>query len=97
MVIVGTYLLFIAGSVALCRMLQKNPRYYYQPRHFVSVSSMAYRMKRNGAGLASICVLATMVLVMLSSTTCMYYGVEDALRQRYPLLFLPIFQAFSAT
>lgn len=69
MVIVGTYLLFIAGSVALCRMLQKNPRYYYQPRHFVSVSSMAYRMKRNGAGLASICVLATMVLVMLSSTT----------------------------
>ena len=84
MVIVGTYLLFIAGSVALCRMLQKNPRYYYQPRHFVSVSSMAYRMKRNGAGLASICVLATMVLVMLSSTTCMYYGVEDALRQRYP-------------
>ena len=84
MVIVGTYLLFIAGSVALCRMLQKNPRYYYQPRHFVSVSSMAYRMKRNGAGLASICVLATMVLVMLSSTTCMYYGVEDALHQRYP-------------
>lgn len=84
MVIVGTYLLFIAGSVALCRMLQKNPRYYYQPRHFVSVSSMAYRMKRKGAGLASICVLATMVLVMLSSTTCMYYGVEDALRQRYP-------------
>ena len=74
MVIVGTYLLFIAGSVALCRMLQKNPRYYYQPRHFVSVSSMAYRMKRNGAGLASICVLATMVLVMLSSTTCMYYA-----------------------
>ena len=84
MVIVGTYLLFIVGSVALCRMLQKNPRYYYQPRHFVSVSSMAYRMKRNGAGLASICVLATMVLVMLSSTTCMYYGVEDALHQRYP-------------
>lgn len=84
MVIVGTYLLFITGSVALCRMLQKNPRYYYQPRHFVSVSSMAYRMKRNGAGLASICVLATMVLVMLSSTTCMYYGVEDALHQRYP-------------
>ena len=72
------------SAVALCRMLQKNPRYYYQPRHFVSVSSMAYRMKRNGAGLASICVLATMVLVMLSSTTCMYYGVEDALHQRYP-------------
>ena len=83
MVIAGTYLLFITGSVALCRALQKNPHYYYRPRHFVSVSSMAYRMKRNGAGLASICVLATMVLVMLSSTTCMYYGVEDALHQRY--------------
>ena len=84
LVILATYLLFIAGSVALCRVLQRNRNYYYQPRHFVSVSSMAYRMKRNGAGLASICVLATMVLVMLSSTTCMYYGVEDALHQRYP-------------
>lgn len=84
MVILATYLLFISGSVALCRLLQKNPRFYYQKRHFVSVSSLVYRMKRNGAGLASICVLATMVLVMLSSTTCMYYGVEDALHQRYP-------------
>ena len=84
MVILGTYLLFITGSVALCRALQKNPRYYYQSRHFVSVSSMAYRMKRNGAGLASVCVLATMVLVMLSSTTCLYFGQEDAVNARYP-------------
>ena len=84
MVIAGTYLLFISGSVALCRALQRNPRYYYQSRHFVSVSSMAYRMKRNGAGLASICVLATMVLVMLSSTTCLYFGQEDAVNARYP-------------
>ena len=84
MVIAGTYLLFISGSVALCRALQKNPRYYYRASHFVSVSSMAYRMKRNGAGLASICVLATMVLVMLSSTTCLYFGQEDAVNARYP-------------
>ena len=84
MVIAATYLLFISGSVALCRLLQKNPRFYYQKRHFVSVSSLVYRMERNGAGLASICILGTMVLVMLSSTTCMYYGVEDALHQRYP-------------
>ena len=84
MVIAATYLLFISGSVTLCRLLQKNPRFYYQKRHFVSVSSLVYRMKRNGAGLASICILGTMVLVMLSSTTCMYYGVEDALHQRYP-------------
>lgn len=84
MVIVGTYLLFIAGSVALCKLLQMNKRYYYKPNHFVSVSSMAYRMKRNGAGLASICILLTMVLVMLSSTTTLYFGEEDSIRNRYP-------------
>ena len=84
MVIAATYLIFISGSVVLCRVLQKNKRYYYQKNHFISVSSMAYRMKRNGAGLASICILATMVLVMLSSTTCLYFGKEDALRTRYP-------------
>ena len=84
MVIAATYLIFISGSVLLCRVLQKNKRYYYQKSHFISVSSMAYRMKRNGAGLASICILATMVLVMLSSTACLYFGKEDALRTRYP-------------
>ncbi len=84
MVIVATYLLFIAGSVAFCRLLQKNKRYYYKTNHFVSVSSMVYRMKRNGAGLASICVLCTMVLVMVSSTVCLYSGAEDSIRSRYP-------------
>lgn len=83
MVIVATYLLFIAGSVALCKVLQKNKNYYYQTRHFVSVSSMAYRMKRNGAGLASICILCTMVLVMVSATVCLYIGGEDTLQKRY--------------
>ena len=84
MVIVGTYLLLISGSVALCRLLQKHKRFYYTAKHFVSVSSMAYRMKRNGAGLASICILCTMVLVMMSSTLCLYIGAEDSLRGRYP-------------
>ena len=84
MVIVATYLIFIAGSVWICRLLQKNKRYYYKKNHFVSVSSMVYRMKRNGAGLASICILATMVLVMISSTTCLYFGTEGALSDRYP-------------
>lgn len=84
LVIAGTYLLFVAGSVALCRALQKNKRYYYKTSHFVSVSSMVYRMKRNGAGLASICILCTMVLVMLSSTVCLYGGMESSLRSRYP-------------
>lgn len=84
MVIVATYLLFIAGSVTMCRLLQKNKHYYYKTNHFVSVSSMLYRMKRNGAGLASICVLCTMVLVMLSATVCLYAGEEGVIRNRYP-------------
>lgn len=84
MVIIGTYLIMIAGSVLFCRLLQKNKKYYYKSNHFVSVSSMVYRMKRNGAGLASICILATMVLVMISSTTSLYFGEEDALASRYP-------------
>ena len=84
MVIIATYLLIMAGSVALCRILQKNKGYYYKTNHFVSVSSMAYRMKRNGAGLASICILCTMVLIMVSSTACLYMGTEDSIRSRYP-------------
>ena len=84
MVIAATYLIFIAGSVLLCRILQKNKRYYYKPNHFVSVSSMAYRMKRNGAGLASICILCTMVLVMISSSASLYFGSNDSLRARFP-------------
>ncbi len=84
MVIVATYLIFIAGSVLLCKILQKNKKYYYRADHFISVSSMSYRMKRNGAGLASICILATMVLVMISSTSCLFFGREGSLRMRYP-------------
>ena len=84
MVIVATYLLFTSGSVLMCKLLQKNKWYYYKPNHFVSVSSMAYRMTRNGAGLASICILLTMVLVMLSSTSCLFFGAEESLHVRYP-------------
>lgn len=84
MVIVGTYMLFISGSVLMCNILKKNKKYYYNPKHFVSVSSMVYRMKRDGAGLASICILGTMVLVMIASTSCLYFGAEDAMGSRYP-------------
>lgn len=84
MVIVATYLIFVAGSVLMCRVLQKNKTYYYRANHFISVSSMVYRMKRNGAGLASICVLSTMVLVMLSATSSLYFGNEARLMGRYP-------------
>lgn len=83
MVIAATYLLFISGSVWLCRLLQKNKRYYYRKQHFVSVSGMTFRMKRNGAGLASVCVLCTMVLVMLASASALYFGAEDSLNNRY--------------
>lgn len=84
MVIVGTYLLFISGSVTLCRALQKNKRYYYRKNHFVSVSGMAYRMKRNGAGLASICILCTMVLVMISSSGSLYINMDDVVHRACP-------------
>ena len=84
MVIVATYLLMISGSVLLCRMLQKNRKYYYEPNHFVSVSSLVYRMKRNGAGLASIAIISTMVLVMISSASCLWFGTKDAVNSLYP-------------
>lgn len=84
MVIVATNLLFISGSVLLCRILQKKKGYYYKANHFVSVSSMMYRMKRNGAGLATICILATMVMVMITGSGCLYFGAEDSLSSRYP-------------
>lgn len=80
-VIIGTYLLFISGSVTICRLLQKNKRFYYNTRHFVSVAFMRCRMKRNGAGLASICVLSTMVLVTVSAVVCMYAGINSSLSQ----------------
>ncbi|MCI8541873.1 ABC transporter permease [Acetatifactor aquisgranensis] len=84
LVIVGTYLLFTAGSIALLKSLRKNKRYYYRTKHFVSVSGMIYRMKQNAVGLANICILSTMVLVMVSSTTSLMVGMEGAIGQRYP-------------
>lgn len=84
LVIAGTYLLFITGSIALLKLLKKNKRYYYKTKHFISVSGMMYRMKQNAVGLANICILATMVLVMISSTSSLIIGVEDVIKSRYP-------------
>lgn len=84
LVILATYLLFIAGSVVLCRTLQKNKGYYYKTKNFVSVSQMVFRMRKNGAGLASICILSTMVLVTLSSTISLYAGIPDMVGDRFP-------------
>lgn len=84
LVIVGTYFLFNAGSIAFLKLLRKNKRYYYQTRHFTTVSGMIYRMKQNAVGLANICILSTMVLVVISMTVCMYAGIEDELKTQYP-------------
>lgn len=84
LVIIGTYMLFTAGSIVFLKMLRKNKRYYYKTKHFTSVSGMIYRMKQNAVGLANICVLSTMVLVMVSSTSSMMVGMEDILVTRYP-------------
>lgn len=88
LVIAGTYLLFTSGSIALLKALRKNKRYYYRTKHFVSVSGMIYRMKQNAVGLANICILSTMVLVMVSATTSMMVGMEEIIRDRYPADFV---------
>lgn len=85
LVMVGTYYLFTAGSIALLKGLRNNKKFYYHPKHFTAVSGMLYRMKQNAAGLASICILSTMVLVMVSMTVSMYVGVDDELANRYPM------------
>lgn len=78
LVIIGTYFLFVAGTIALLKSLKKNKKYYYQPNHMTAVSGLLYRMKQNAVGLSSICILATGVLVMLSTTVSLYAGVEDS-------------------
>lgn len=84
LVMIGTYCLFTAGSIAFLKMLRKNKKYYYQTRHFTTVSGMIYRMKQNAVGLANICILSTMVLVMVSVTVCLYAGIEDEINTVYP-------------
>ena len=83
-VVLGTYGLFIAGSIAVLKMLKKNKKYYYQAKHFTAVSGMVYRMKQNAVGLANICILSTMVLIMVSTTVCLYVGMNDIISVRYP-------------
>lgn len=84
LVIVGTYLLFSAVSIAFLKILKNNKKYYYQTSHFISVSGMMYRMKQNAVGLSNICILSTMVLVVVSSTTSLITGVEGIIQNRYP-------------
>lgn len=81
LVIIGTYALFTAGSIVILKILKKNKKYYYQTNHFISVSQMMYRMKQNAVGLASICILCTCILVMISSTFTLYSGVFDTAKK----------------
>lgn len=77
LVIIGTYALFTAGSIVILKALKKNKNYYYKTNHFISVSQMMYRMKQNAVGLASICILCTCILVMISSTFTLYKGIDE--------------------
>lgn len=83
-VVLGTYLIFASASIALLKALKKRERFYYKTRHFAAVSGLIYRMKRNAVGLASVCILSTMVLVMVSVTSSMMIGVEDMVRRECP-------------
>lgn len=87
LVIVGTYLLFISGSIVILKALRKNKKFYYNKKHFAAVSGMIYRMKQNAGGLASICVLSTMVLVVVSTTVSMYAGMEGELKATLAEIF----------
>ena len=84
LVMLGTYCLFTAGSIALLKRLRANKGFYYQTRHFTASSGLLYRMKQNAVGLANICILACMVLVTVSGTLCLYLGAEKSLDGRYP-------------
>lgn len=84
LVVIGTYCLFTAGSVAILKVLRKNKSYYYQTPHFIGLSGMIHRMKRNGVGLANICILCTMVLVMISGTLGLYLGIRRSVNDVFP-------------
>ena len=84
LVVLATYILFDAGSITLLSLLQKNKRLFYQPTNFISISNLKFRMRKNAAGLASICILSTMVLVTLATTVALQTGTADLLKKSYP-------------
>ncbi len=84
LVIIGTFCLFTTGSIAALKALRRNKHFYYHPKHFTAVSGMLYRMKQNAVGLANICILSTMVLVTVSTTVCLYLGLDGTLNRMYP-------------
>lgn len=87
LVIFGTYALFTAGSVVILKLLKKNKTYYYKTKHFISVSGLIYRMKQNAVGLANICIMSTIVLVLISVTASLYIGQENVMDTRFKTEF----------
>ena len=83
-VIFGTYLIFMAVSITVLKLMKNNKTFYYKPENFISVSGLLYRMKRNAVGLANICILSTMVLVTMGTTSALYAGSEEAYNTHYP-------------
>lgn len=84
LVIIGTYMLFISGSIVLLKLLKKNKKFYYNPKHFTVISGMIYRMKQNAVGLANICILSTMVLISVATSASLYVGINDSIRSSCP-------------
>ena len=90
LVVIATYILFDAGSIALLALLQKNKKLFYKPTNFISISNLKFRMRKNAAGLASVCVLSTMVLVTLATTVALQKGTTEKLDQNYPTAYSAI-------
>ena len=90
LVVIATYILFDAGSIALLALLQKNKKLFYKPTNFISISNLKFRMRKNAAGLASVCVLSTMVLVTLATTVALQKGTTEKLDENYPTAYSAI-------
>ena len=90
LVVIATYILFDAGSIALLALLKKNKKLFYKPTNFISISNLKFRMRKNAAGLASVCVLSTMVLVTLATTVALQKGTTEKLDQNYPTAYSAI-------
>lgn len=84
LLVIGTYLVFIIGSIILLKLLQKNSHFYYKPRHFIAVSGMIHRMQQNGASLATICLLCSSILVILFTSITLYVGIGSTVKSYAP-------------
>ena len=87
LVVIATYILFDSGGIALLRFLKNRKTFYYRPINFISVSNLIFRMRKNAMGLASICILSTMVLVTLGTTGSLQFGAQEVINKTSPTDF----------